>query len=382
MSRRILAWIALAAATLLLAAAPRQRPSSPKASSFAPDLIEHFLSDDQIAFIRPGLKIKINSVTIPADRRPVVDAILTDGSDQPIDRLGKVTPGVVTLGFVLGWYNPDTRQYVNYRVITATAPANSPNPGAKATQAAADAGGTFTDLDLGHLTYRFGTVLPSNFDATKTHTLAIYGNRNLQDLLGKTYLADIESDFRPDGQPVTQTWDKINVATSCNNCHDPLSAHGTTGRMNPKTCALCHQPQSTDPDTGNTVDFKVMIHKIHMGAQLPSVQAGNPYQIIGFGQAVNDFSTVVFPQDIRNCANCHEGTNASAKPSQFFVWYTYPSRAACGSCHDNIDWTTGANHPAGPQADDSACATCHTPDSGHEFDASIKGGHTIETKSS
>src|SRR5262249_38692432 len=196
---------------------------------------------------------------------------------------------------------------------------------------------------------KFGTTLPSGFDQTKTTTLGIYSTRDLTAVIGKSYVANVEFDFRPDGQPVSETWAKINLATSCNNCHDPLSAHGGA-RRDPKLCPPCHQPQTTDPDTGNTVDFKVMIHKIHMGENLPSVQAGTPYQIIGFGQTVVDFSTVVFPQDIRNCANCHEGTNAAQKPPQATVWYTYPSRAACGACHDDINWETGANHPGGAPA--------------------------------
>ena len=90
-----------------------------------------------------------------------------------------------------------------------------------------------------------------------------------------------------------------------------------------------------------------MIHKIHDASNLPSVKAGTPYVIIGNAQSVNDFSTVVFPQDIRNCTTCHAAPAADAT-----AWYTAPSRAACASCHDNIDWGTGANHPAGAQSDD------------------------------
>jgi OmcA/MtrC family decaheme c-type cytochrome len=42
---------------------------------------------------------------------------------------------------------------------------------------------------------------------------------------------------------------------------------------------------------------------------------------------------------------------------------------------------TGENHPAGPYADDSRCATCHRPQGDREFDASIMGAHTVPFKS-
>ena len=63
---------------------------------------------------------------------------------------------------------------------------------------------------------------------------------------------------------------------SCNSCHDPFKAHGGT-RREVGTCALCHTPQLTDPESGESLDFKVFVHKIHRGKLLPSVKEGKPY---------------------------------------------------------------------------------------------------------
>ncbi|MCU1227183.1 MAG: hypothetical protein JWO97_67 [Acidobacteria bacterium] len=362
----------------------RTRPSASPSlrPAYSPDQLEAYLGAAALAYIRPGLKIVVNSVTIGSDRKPVADLTLTDSLDQPLDRLGKVTPGAISISFVLSWYDPITQNYTSYVTRTETAGAGTPHAGATAIQAAADSGGTFTDLETGHVKYVFGTALPVGFDGSRTHTLGIYSTRNTTDIAGKNYYANVEHDFRPDGNAIaiTATWDEIRQASSCNNCHDPLAAHGGA-RQDVKLCVLCHSPQTTDAQSGNTVDFKVMIHKIHSGKTLPSVVAGTPYRIYGFGGAIIDFSTVGYPQDIRNCANCHEGTDATRKPSKGFSWYTAPAPAACGSCHDDIDWTTGANHPGGAQPNDAVCARCHIPWSGQEFDASIQGAHTVPYRS-
>jgi OmcA/MtrC family decaheme c-type cytochrome len=353
-------------------------PTVPTAKFFAPTEKEAYLSDDVLAYIRPGLQIKVNSVALSSGK-VTVDLSLTDAFDQPIDRLGKTTPGAVSLSYILAWYDPATRQYTSYTTRAQTSAATSPHPNVTAIQAGTDSGGTTTDLETGHVKYLFKTVLPAGFDTTKTTTLGIYATRNMTDTIGKNYFANLEYDFRPDGNTVTDKWDKINQNTSCQNCHDPkLAAHGGS-RQDVKLCALCHQPQTVDPDTGNTVDLKVMIHKIHDGANLPSVKAGIPYQIIGNANSLHDFSNVALPpgQDVRNCVFCHEGSDPKAKPAQNDVWYTKPSRLACGSCHDDLDFATGKNHAGGIQADDKACASCHVPDSGKEFDASVKGAHVL-----
>ena len=318
---------------------------------------EFWLSVDDLGYIRPGFHLTLNSITIPADRRPVVDYSFTDDFDQPLDRNGKVTPGTLSISQVLAWWDPTSRYYTSYTTRKQTSPITN----VTATQAAADAaksssnpnGGVWTDYEVGHSSSQVGTVLPEGFDVTKTTTLAVYATRNLTDIIGKNYYDNLEHDFRPDGQAVTDTWDKTTNA-ACNRCHNTLSAHGGS-RQDIKLCVTCHQPQTIDPDTGNTVDFKVMVHKIHRGESLPSVEAGTDYVIIGNQQSVHNFSNVVFPQDIRNCVRCH-----TPEATQSNVWYTYPSMAACQSCHDDVDFVTGANHVAGP-ANDSECASCHVP---------------------
>jgi len=164
------------------------------------------------------------------------------------------------------------------------------------------------------------------------------------------------------------------LESTCNSCHHNLALHGGQRRAI-NGCVMCHSPQSTDPESGNTVNLKVMAHKIHMGANLPSVQDGYPYFIVGYRGSIHDYSEVIFPQDIRNCTTCHRSDAPKG-----YRHMTSPSRAACGSCHDNIVWETGEGHPV-PQFDDSLCSTCHIPEGTQEFDISVKLAHTIPTKS-
>jgi OmcA/MtrC family decaheme c-type cytochrome len=336
-------------------------PITPTAASFASTQVEAYLSDDGIAYIRPGLKLKINSITnVVAGQKPVVDFSLTDSFDQPLDRNGKVTPGPIAPGFILSKWNADTRYYKTYTLRTRNG----------VTAPAADQGGTYQDLDVGHYKYTFGTAMPAEVTASTTLTLGVYARRTLADIIGKDYYADnVLMDFRPDGATPDKTWGAMAVATTCNKCHDPLGLHGGT-RRDVELCMQCHNNQiNSDATSGQTFNGKVFFHKLHMGANLPSVVAGGTYYAGG------DWSTVGYPQDIRNCTTCHEPTAAEAA-----IWYTRPTRDVCGSCHDNINWTTGANHAAGPMADDSACAKCHQP-AGSEFDPSIQGAHVVPLKS-
>ncbi len=295
----------------------------------------------------PGVDVAVTALAFSGGTA-TVSLTLTDGNGKALDPHGKLTAGDVSLGFVLAQLanNADgtPAQYTAYTTKTQT----SPITGATATQATTEASGTLTavDVEAGTYTYRIAAPL-TGLDPALTQTVGALAVRG-------PAIARTTFSARPDGGPVETR--EVVTAGACNGCHRTLDAHG--GRWtSPAQCVLCHQPQSSDPDTGNTIDFKVMVHKIHRGASLPSVVAGTPYQIIGFAQSVTDFSTVVFPQAINRCAACHAGAQADR-------WKTAPSKAACTSCHDTTSFVSPVPpgmvlHSGGTQLDNAMCNVCH-----------------------
>jgi OmcA/MtrC family decaheme c-type cytochrome len=319
-----------------------------------------------VAFVRPGLLIKITSAAVAQDGTISAVFSLTDPQGAPLDRTGVSTPGAVSLNFIAAHIPQGQQQYVDYLTRTATGAVSG-----TVTQAAAESNGVFAASGEGYR-YTFATKAPAGFSTATTHTIGIYGSRDLTEFdLGTDY-ASATFNFVPNGSAVTVTHDVVRTQ-SCNRCHDQLSAHGGS-RRGVEMCVLCHTPQTTDPDTGNTLDLPVMVHKIHMGSQLPSVEAGKPYQIIGNQGSVNDWSNVVLPSDPRRCEVCHQQDSGAAQAASYL---TKPTRVACGACHDDVNFATGANHAGGPQVSDNQCSTCHIPQGELEFDASIKGAHTV-----
>ena len=81
-----------------------------------------------------------------------------------------------------------------------------------------------------------------------------------------------------------------------------------------------------------------------------------------------------FPAVLANCQSCHTGSGADVDN-----WKSVPSRAACGSCHDAIDWATGVNHAGGVALSDGFCAVCH-PATGNGFGQSVTTAHNWTDK--
>jgi hypothetical protein len=432
---------------------------------------EYYLTADEIYFIRPGLKLQILDVTIPSDRQPEVTFMLSDPGGLPLDRNGVTTPGPVSTSFILAYIPQGEEAYVAYTTRVQTSPITNMS----AEQASTDSGGSYTDLGGGQYLYKFKTVLPEDYDADATHTLGIYARRDLLEFDLDRYVDNQLEHFVPSGASTPVPRDIVTTETCNGRCHDQLALHGGA-RTKVGLCVLCHNPtQGVDPDTGNSVDFPVMIHKIHKGADL-----ANGYTIIGYNQGVNDYSDVEFPAEINDCETCHTGgiptqdfplvanpnpvpvcdysgrgittlnwdymkafeihlnapngpvfaaqTGAGSKATgkwakdgttfylvdkasgdtvqklnvnatvlgcasnapgtfrgeagaQHTEWMARPSRAVCGSCHDDVNFETGENHLGGAMSDDSVCSVCHVPETGNEYDRSVRGTHTPLYKS-
>jgi OmcA/MtrC family decaheme c-type cytochrome len=314
------------------------------------------------------LFVFIESVALDENDRPIVDWRLTDGNNVPITDLGPrdVRFTVAKLqASPLGKMTGDWQSYINQIEDPNSERGDGTESRIQATYERNADDATFTNNGDGSYRYHFEQSLSEqterilaeaeaeglnlDFEPDRPHRLAMqFGNSE--------GWANPIYDWIP-ASGATEGFSTMDIAATenCNSCHDPLRYHGS-GRREVEYCVTCHNPGTFDPSSTNTVDMKVMIHKIHMGENLPSVQAGGEYGIDG-----NDYSNLVYPQDIRNCVSCHVGSGTVGdredltETSQGDNWAEVPSRAACGSCHEDEVWE---DHQGG-QTDDLQCAGCH-----------------------
>lgn len=322
-----------------------------------------------VAFLppAPGLETEITGVEFGADGKPQVTLNLADGSGRPL-----TVEALEGYGFTIAQIVVDEEtgisRYQSLLVREAegapfTAGGEEQEPAmATATQAFADSDGEWVEQGEGQFTYTFANDLSAPIDPELTTSVGLYATKD-----GRNSVANDIFTFVPAGGEPALTREVVSTE-ACNSCHDTLALHGGT-RQEVGLCITCHTNQTIDPETGNSVDFRVLIHRLHNGANLPSVQAGEPYQIVGFRQSVHDYSFAQWPQDVRNCETCHTGGADSAN------FMTQPQTAACTSCHDDVNPISGENHEGGAR-EDSDCAFCHEPE-GDEFDASVAGAHVI-----
>jgi Cytochrome c7 and related cytochrome c len=278
----------------------------------------------------------------------------------------------------------------------------------------------------GSFTYTFATGIPATYLAPYNTTSpgSDAGDLSGQNLLAGTYTLGgyFSWKFTVDGASATDAGNaekdvlfggatdiearEAVTQANCNQCHQTLQAHGGA-RRDVKLCILCHTAGSTDSSTPQvSINFKVMVHKIHNAAHLPSVLGVTtkpdgsrdytatpmPYVVGG-----DDFSHVNFPvwpnaqiplprdsgysalpasaqaqedsmrEGAANCIVCHgdpDGPGPLTAPAQGDLYKAQPSRDACGACHDDVIWGqpyTANMQTMGAQANDSNCLLCHAP---------------------
>ena len=332
----------------------------------------------------------ITKASISPSGQPIVDFTLVDQNGVPLSGLPSAD-----VSFAIAKLVPAGTQLNAYPGLTAPAPLlraqwqsylysmAQPAAGGGTTsdpvtgttpepQAGVESGSSGALLDNGNGSYQYTfkkdieTDPVVTYDATLVHRVGLE-IRGLAPANSPVYT------FIP-ATGATTGFDGNDVVdnTACTACHQQLAFHGGA-RTNVQYCVICHNPSSTDPSSGNTLDFSTMIHKIHMGVDLPSVLSGTHYYIFGYQNAISDFSTVVYPQtDLSNntsavsgsgtrfCATCHTPNDSNAPQSGNYQ--TVITAATCGACHDDVDFATGLNHgPGNLPATDAECATCHGP---------------------
>jgi OmcA/MtrC family decaheme c-type cytochrome len=301
-----------------------------------------------------------------------------------VDKNGQIVKGLTTsnISFAIAKLvpgadgNPD--QWVNYIYRTETPPATvGPNGApvlASAKQATTDAKTatqlTFNDAG-GYYTYTFSTDIKDTtktngvvFEPSRTHRVAIQLSYNDAD--GTAIKVNPYFDFTVDanGKSVavtdaTKTRVMADIA-NCNTCHNQLALHGG-GRVDVQYCVMCHNPGTVDANSGNNLDLKQMVHKIHSGRRLHA--EGHDYKIWGYGNSEHNYAEVGFPQDLRNCSKCHTGTTATPQGDN---WKNKPSKEACLTCHTSdaaSDWhnlhITTLKLGTSVANIDNNCTSCH-----------------------
>ena len=269
--------------------------------------------------------------------------------------------------------------------------------------------GTARVADMGDLswdataTYRIAFMFYGNAPGTGTNTpdgstsatapTGVSTSVNTSGMFTYDFTVDSSGNMVAAANPAR---DIVNI-NSCAACHDGKGiGHGS--RRDPMVCVTCHTeqikttfnagdaPRAADGITltgttrptqailsGRAVgNFPNMVHKLHMGTNLT---------LQGYffnADDIGSFNKYELPLDPNNCTKCHSGQTQSSplnavKTTNGDNWKNVPTRLACGSCHDGIDFATGLGTTVsgattghgisgvgGAQADDTKCTTCHS----------------------
>jgi len=192
-----------------------------------------------------------------------------------------------------------------------------------------------------------------------TYTIFLYGKPERSDDYGI-----VLTNFQ-----VGTATEEAKPATGCKDCHGDTNMHGGYP-FEPDLCKSCHDYGRDGTGLGFTRNggdstsgwsgfgskpLSSRIHGVHRGTYLEYPEEVYP------PTSSHDYSTVIFPQDIRNCIKCHPSSDR---------WTTEPARLPCLGCHDGDATATHAKlmtydpTPDDPWSGDEeeSCKVCHGRD--------------------
>jgi OmcA/MtrC family decaheme c-type cytochrome len=283
--------------------------------------------------------------TTRGPRWSIAQADAADGAYQPlyqVARTADATSPIATVG---------TQLPASNTALTAVATLYTDN---------LDGTYTFTFPTAAPLLPTLATGFPVAFDPAKQTLVAVQASRSY---LGVSYPVGASFEFVAAGTAAVAR--QVVTDAACNACHRNMGAHGSRRTVN--VCLTCHTPGYVNPAsaatgaTANPIDFRQMIHQIHVGQA--HGQVGGLDRVYQWGST--NFGHVQFapPNSVKNCRQCHAGT-ATATNTTPDNWMNKPNRQACGSCHYVVDLTAGTGHGGGACATETdcggtSCTTCH-----------------------
>jgi OmcA/MtrC family decaheme c-type cytochrome len=263
--------------------------------------------------------------------------------------------------------------YIN-RIESRNA-ADTPNVLEQSLQATTESGsaGTLVELGDGVYEYTYATnpaavtaPVAVSYEPELIHRVGLEIRGGHGSALREIAPANPVLDFIPATGEIVSPAKRVVGTANCNACHDRLEFHGGP-RITTEYCVTCHNPDTIDQDTGESLDMGFMAHAIHLG-----VDRAQAYVVYGFGDTRHDYGDVTYPQDILWCENCHAASETTPDGNDFNVTVT---PTTCGGCHvegllaNTPDPVTGkpvyqyqhdeGSSVAGLAFDDGFCVNCH-----------------------